>query len=165
MNTGELEKAGSELSIGGLASPPSGATGWERSIRVLFARYDFHPGEKRNPPAYTDSKGIVRVALGNFEDSVTPSELSRKGRLWMVDSLWNLSESLFVSGRISEIALNGNKTASFNGIPANTYRRNQIGLSYRVNARTNLKFEYQMNEEKPEEKDNNVFGALFTVLF
>lgn len=159
-DSGDMGTADSEISIAGLRSPPSGATDWSRSIVAFYLRYDFEKGKKFNPPAYSDSRTIVRFHFADFSDEVTPDSLSREGTTWFVDVLHNVTPRVFLSGRYSTIQLDNNVTAKLNGVTANEYNRTEISLGYRINPKTNLRIGYQMNETSPTDPDDNVTALL-----
>ena len=81
-NSGRLDSSSAEMSIAGLITPPSGESDWDRSVWEIDARYDFGKGKKPlDPPAYSDSKAIIRLSFGQFKDEANKTR-SETSVLW-----------------------------------------------------------------------------------
>lgn len=179
-STNELGLQSAEMTYAGLATPPTNATRWTRTIMELDVRYDLQPGKENRlspgSPSFSDSKAFFRGAYGTFDDSgkdkVDPvvKVTERKGTYYFVDACYNATEKLYLGARYSIISLNKNTTfVSLNSFNANKYTRISAGPGYRLSGNTHIKAEYTSNAEdvptgtaKPK---NNQYSILFTTLF
>ncbi|MDP3731643.1 MAG: hypothetical protein Q8R31_01245 [Candidatus Omnitrophota bacterium] len=164
-DSGKL-KGASEMSVAGLSSVPSGATEWKRRIWELDARYDFGKGKKPlDPPAYSDSKAILRLSYGQFGDE---ANRSRHGNFGFVDGMYNLTKKFYTAGRYSFVDLDGDGTASLNSVTANRYDRYSLGLGYRWSENTILKLGYDWNKQSGSntaDADDNLLSAIVATQF
>ncbi len=164
-DSGKL-KGASEVSIAGLSSVPTGATGWQRRLWELDARYDFGKGKKPlEPPAYSDSKAILRLSYGQFGDE---ANISRHGNFGFVDGMYNLTKKFYTAGRYSFVDLNGDATVTLNNVTANRYDRYSLGLGYRWSENTILKLSYDWNKQSgtnTQEGDDNLLSAIVATQF
>lgn len=171
-NSGDLKVSNSEFSIAGLVSRPSGATNWERKVWEVDARYDFGKGKKPlDPPVYSDSKAIVRLSYGQFNDNVdksTGSPKERNGNFGFVDGIYNFNKRLYGAGRISFVELDDDATATLNGVTANLYDRFSFGGGWRWSENTIIKLSYDINKTSGasiEDADDNLLSAIVATQF
>ncbi len=168
--TNRLKTADSEISIAGLASRPTGATDWDRSLWEVDARYDFKKGTKKlDPPAFSDSKAYIKVAYGEFEDDAVSVD-DRKGDYGFIEGAYNFTPKLYGALRYSMIDLNGSTTASLNSVTANEYQRYSFGGGYRFSENTIFKVSYDINEEdvpgtSGDSPDNDLISAIVATQF
>lgn len=168
--TNRLKTTDSEISIAGLASRPTGATNWDRSLWEVDARYDFKKGTKKlDPPAFTDSKAYIRVAYGEFEDDAS-DVADRKGDYGFIEGAYNFTPKLYGALRYSIIELNGSTTASLNSVTANEYERYSIGGGFRFSENTIFKVSYDINKEdvpgtSGDAPDNDLISAIVASQF
>lgn len=166
-NSLTLKASNSDVTIAGLATPPSGATKWSRQVWELDARYDLCKGKLLNPPAYSDSKAFIRLAYGQFiDDAKVVSD--REGDYGFIEGLWNVTKRLYLATRYSMVDLEGKTTASLNGITANRHIRTSLGFGYRLTSATILKTEYSFNDEDSVaggDPDNDLISALVVSSF
>jgi hypothetical protein len=159
-------KGASEMSVAGLTSVPSGDNEWRRKIWELDARYDFGKGKKPlDPPAYSDSKAILRLSYGRFNDEANKS---REGNFGFADGIYNLTKKFYTAGRYSFVDLEGDNTASLNSVTANRQDRYSLGFGYRWSENTILKLSYDWNKESgsnTEDADNNLISAIVASQF
>jgi len=166
-NSGNLKPSNSEFSIAGLVSRPAGTNDWTRNVWEANARYDFGKGKKPlDPPAYSDSKAIVRLSYGEFKDSAITRRL---GNFGFVEGTYNLTKKIYTAGRISFVnLLDRDMTATLNGVTANTYDRYSIGLGYRWSENTILKLSHDWNKTSGpgiDDADDNLFSAIVATQF
>ena len=132
----------------------------------MDARYDFKKGKKPlEPPAYSDSRAIVRVSYGEFNDI---SNIGIHGNFGFVDGIYNLTKKIYTAGRYSFVNLDGDTTATLNSVTANEYARYSLGLGYRWSENTILKLSYDWNKESgsnTEDSDNNLLSAIVATQF
>lgn len=168
-NSASLKASDAELSIAGLISRPSGATDWRRQIWEVDARYDFGKGKKPlDPPAFSDSKAILRLSYGQFIDDNISGASERDGQFGFVEGSYNLTEKFYTAGRYSLVDLYGGTTASLNGVTANKYTRYSLGLGYRWSENVILKLSYDWNRESGpnvEDANNNLLSAIVASQF
>lgn len=169
-NSGDLKLSNSEMSIAGLASRPTNALDWERKVWELDARYDFGKGKKASePPAFSDSKAILRLSYGAFNDiTTTPNASDREGNFAFVDGIYNVNTKLYAAGRYSFVDLFGDTTATLNSVTANKYDRYSLGLGYRFSENTIFKLSYDWNEESGPgivDSDDNLVSAIVATQF
>jgi hypothetical protein len=159
-------KGAAEMSIAGLTSLPSGGTDWQRKVWQVDARYDFGKGKKPlEPSAYSDSKAILRLSYGEFNDHANKS---RSGNFGFVDGIYNLTKKVYAAGRFSFVDLNGDGTASLNSVTANRYHRYSLGLGYRWSENTILKLGYDWNKSSGrniDDADDNLLSAIVAAQF
>ena len=169
-NSGQLDTAASEMSIGGITGAPTNARKWIRQMAEVDVRYDFKKGKTLNPPAYCDSLAFVKFAYGHFYDDAKrlSHELAvtdREGNYGYIEGLYNITKKLYAAGRASFVGLNGlDKAASFNSITTNRYERYSMGLGYRLSGATILKGEYSLNLEKKGTGGEDPHDDLFSLL-
>jgi hypothetical protein len=180
VSTGHVAPASAEESFAGLSTAPTNATLWTRTIKELDLRYDFQPGKENrlNPgaPAWSDSKGYVRAAYGQFaddgSDKMAPivKVTNREGTYYFVEGCYNATEKLYLGVRESKI--NINKSTLFytlNGVNANDYTRTSIGVGYRLTDNTHVKIEDAVNSAKvptgTKKPEINQIALLFTTKF
>lgn len=166
-NSGDLKNSNSEFSIAGLATPPTGATTWRRTVWELDARYDFGKGKKPlDPPAFSDSKAIVRLSYGAFYDS---GGVDRDGNFGFAEGTYNLNKKFYLAGRYSFVDMSGDVTATLNSIAnANKYTRYSLGIGYRWSENTILKLSFDLNKESGpniDDADNNLVSAIVATQF
>lgn len=165
-NSGQLDTASSEMSIGGITAPPSNTLRWTRQMAEVDVRYDFKKGKTLNPPAYSDSLAFVRAAYGHFidqSDSVAGSrtKLDREGNYGFIEGMYNITKKLYAAARASVVELNGEvNTASWNSVTANRYERYSLGLGYRLSSATILKGSYDVNLERKTAGEDPKDGLL-----
>lgn len=149
-DSGRLKSSNAEMAIAGsgLSGRPTNATDWKRKVWEIDARYDFGKGKKPlDPPAYSDSKAIIRLSYGGFHDiTSTLTAAERAGDFGFVEGTYNLTKKTYAAGRFSFVNLD-NDTASLNSVTANTYDRYSLGMGYRWSDNTILKVGYDWNEE------------------
>lgn len=159
-------KGASEMSVAGLTGVPSGAAAWERRIWEVDARYDVGKGKKPlDPPAYSDSKAILRLSYGGFNDH---ANRSRSGNFGFVDGIYNLSKKIYTAGRFSFVDLNGDGVAVLNSVTANKYLRYSLGVGYRWSANTIVKLGYDLNKNSGpgiDDADDNLLSAIVASQF
>jgi outer membrane murein-binding lipoprotein Lpp len=170
-DSGALKTSSAEMSIASLVAVPTGATNWERHIWELNARYDFGKGKKPlDPPAFSDSKAIVRFSYGAFSDITSSSTApERTGNFGFAEGTYNLTKKIYVAGRYSIVNLDGDATATLNTIAnTNRYDRYSLGLGYRWSENTILKLGYDINKEAGpniDDANNNLLSAVVTTQF
>jgi len=169
-NSGQLDTASSEISIGGITAPPTNARKWIRQIAEVDVRYDFKKGKTLNPPAYCDSLAFVKFAYGHFYDDAKRlnHELAvtdREGNYGYIEGLYNITKKLYAAARASVVGLNGEvNRASWNSVTAsNRYERYSFGLGYRLTNATMLKGSYDINLER-KTGSNNPKDSLLSLL-
>ena len=165
-NSGRLDSSNSEMSIAGLATRPSGENDWDRTVWEVDARYDFGKGKKPlDPPAYSDSKAIFRLSYGQFKDD---ANRSRSGNFGFVEGTYNLTKKFYTAGRFSFVDINGDGTATLNGVTANRYERYSLGGGYRWTDNTILKLSYDWNKNSWSgigDADDNLLSAMVATQF
>lgn len=163
-NSGRLDSSNAEMSLAGLVTRPSGENDWDRTVWEVDARYDFGKGKKPlDPPAFSDSKSIVRLSYGQFKDD---ANRSRDGNFGFVDGIYNLNKKFYAAGRYSFINLNGDATAALNSVTANAYDRYSLGGGYRWSENTILKLSYDWNKNQgADDADDNLLSALVATQF
>ncbi|MEK7448820.1 MAG: hypothetical protein AAB019_04965 [Planctomycetota bacterium] len=179
-HSGELLTQNAEMTYAGLATPPTGATKWNRTITELDIRYDIQPGKENRlepaAPAWSDSKAFFRFAYGRFndegKDDVAPlvQVTDRKGAYYFLEATYNLDKKIYLVGRYSVVSFNKSTTfASLNGVNANQYTRTSVGFGYRLSNQTHFKVDYTTNTEDVSagvtEPENNQISALITTKF
>lgn len=169
-DSGSLKLSDSAFSIAGLVARPSGATNWERNAWEVDARYDFGKGKKPlEPPAYSDSKAILRLSYGAFHDTTsTAASAERSGNFGFVDGMYNLNRKLYVAGRYSIVDLDSDTTATLNSVTANKYDRYSLGLGYRWSENTIVKLSYDWNKSSGSsvaDAKDNLLSALVAAQF
>lgn len=167
-NSGKLKRANAEMSVAGLSARPATATSWDREAWEVDARYDFGKGKKPlDPIVYSDSKAIVRLSYGQFnDDSIGAAE--RVGQFGFVEGIYNVTKKVYTAGRFSIVDLYGNTTALLNSVNSNKYLRYSLGLGYRWSENTILKFGYDWNRNSgPEINDaeDNLLSAIVASQF
>jgi hypothetical protein len=159
-------KGAAEMSIAALTSLPGGASGWRRRAWEVDARYDFGKGKKPlDPSAYSDSKAILRLSYGEFNDHANGS---RSGNFGFVDGIYNLNKKVYAAGRFSFVNLDGDGTATLNSVTANKYLRYSLGAGYRWSENTILKLGYDWNKTSGsgvDDADDNLFSAIVATQF
>lgn len=166
-NSGPIGTPNAELGFAGLLTRPTGATDWTREIWEVDLRYDFKKGKTLNPPAYSDSKAILRLAYGGFTDEATGAA-DRRGHYGFIEGTYNFTKKFFTAARASFIELDDDTTASLNSITANEYQRYSLGVGYRFTDATHVKLGYDWNRElgaSTQDADNNQFSAIVASLF
>lgn len=179
-NSGELLNSNAEMTYAGLATPPTSATRWTRTITEIDLRYDIQPGKENRlepgAPAWSDSMAFFRVAYGQFKDdgkdTVAPivAVTDRKGSYYFVEGTYNATEKLYLTSRYSMVEFDKNTLyASLNGVNANGYTRISGGVGYRLSGNTHIKAEYVTNDEDvptgtAQPKDNQ-YAVLITTKF
>jgi hypothetical protein len=169
-DSGSLKSSNSELSIAGLATRPTNATDWQRKVWELDARYDFGKGKKPlDPPAFSDSKAIIRISYGGFHDITSTSGATEvTGSFGFVDGIYNLNKKIYTAARYSLTDLDGDTTATLNSVTTNKYDRYSLGLGYRWSENTILKLSYDWNKESgPNVNDvpNDLLSAIVATQF
>jgi hypothetical protein len=170
-DSGRLKLSASEFSIAGLTSRPTGATDWKRKVWELDARYDFKKGKKPlDPPAYSDSKAIVRLSYGGFHDSTsTAGAIERSGGFGFLEGTYNLTKKVYVATRYSYVDLNEDATGyNLNSVAANKYDRYSLGTGYRWSDNTIVKLGYDWNKESgpsTNEANNDQLTAVVATQF
>ena len=144
-DSGSLKASQSEVSIAGIVAAPTGATNWKRRVWEADLRFDFEKGTTRDPPVFSDSKSIVRVSYGQFDDSVTGGA-ERNGHFGFIDVLYNCTSKIYGAARVSFIDLDGSQTASLNTVTTNHYERYSVGIGYRWSENTHVRLGYDHNE-------------------
>lgn len=169
-DSGSLKAATSEMSIAGLASAPStkGGSDWRRKIWEADVRYDFKKGKKPlEPPAYSDSKAIVRLSYGAFHD-ITTSAQERSGNFGFVDGIYNLTKKVYAAGRYSLVDLDSDIPATLNSVTAKKYARYSLGAGYRWSDNTILKLSYDWNKSSGpgvEDANDDLISAMVGLQF
>ena len=165
-DSGNLGTVNSDFSIAGLASTPVTGGTWQRNAWEAFARYDFGKGKKPlDPPAYSDSKAILRLSYGEFDDS---SSTTRSGNFGFVEGTYNLTKKIYTAGRYSFVDLNGDKTASLNSVTTNKYDRYSLGFGYRWSENTIVKLGYDWNKNSgvvTDDADDNLLSVVVGTQF
>ena len=165
-DSGSLKSSTSEFSIAGLASRPTGAGSWGRKAWEVDGRYDFGKGKKPlDPPAFSDSKAILRLSYGRFHDE---AHIDREGQFGFVDGIYNLTKKYYVAGRYSLADLDGDATATLNSVTANKYDRYSLGMGYRWSENTILKLSYDLNKESgtnTKDSANDLISAIVAAQF
>lgn len=166
-NSFNLKASNSDVTIAGLATPPTGATKWSREVLEIDLRYDFCKGKLLNPPAYSDSKAFIRLAYGQFTDDAKAAS-DREGNYGFIEGTYNLTKRLYLAARYSAIDLEAKTTASLNGVTANRLIRTSLGFGYRLSGATILKTEYSFNDEDNVaggDPDNDLVSCLIASSF
>ena len=166
-NSGSMKSSNSELSLGGLVTPPSGALRWSREVWEIDLRYDYKKGKIFNSPAYSDSKAIFRMAYGQFDDDAS-GVVKRSGSYGFLEETYNLTKKFYVAGRESVIAFNNDTTASLNSVTGNEFQRYSLGAGYRFTDNTIFKLGYDWNLElgaNTQSADNNLLSAVVASQF
>lgn len=180
ITTGHVAPNNADVTYAGLATAPTNATLWTRTITELDLRYDFQPGKENrlNPgaPAWSDSKGYVRAAYGQFaddgKDKLAPivKVTNREGKYYFVEGCYNVTEKLYLGVRQSKIDIK--KSTLFytlNGVNANDYTRTSVGVGYRLTDNTHVKIEDAVNSAKvptgTKKPEINQIALLFTTKF
>jgi len=165
-NSGRLDSSNTEMSLAGLVSRPSGENDWDRTVWEVDARYDFGKGKKPlDPPAFSDSKAIIRLSYGQFKDD---ANRSRDGNFGFVEGTYNLAKKFYAAGRFSFVDINGDGTATLNGVIANRYERYSLGGGYRWTDNTILKLGYDWNKNSWSgigDADDNLLSAMVATQF
>lgn len=169
-DSGSLKSSAAEMSVAGLTARPANATNWDRKVWEVDARYDFGKGKSPlDPPAYSDSKAILRLSYGAFHDAVISTQgVDRIGSLGFIDGIYNLNKKFYTAGRYSFVDLSGDTTASLNSVTANRQDRYSLGLGWRWSQNTILKLSYDWNKESgtnTEDADNNQLSAIVASQF
>ena len=180
VSTGHVAASNAEVTYAGLATAPTNATQWTRTITEIDVRYDLQPGKENRlnhgSPSFSDSKAFFRGAYGTFDDSgkdkVAPilKVTDSKGSYYFVEACYNATEKLYLGARYSIISLNKSTTfVTLNSFAGNKYTRISVGPGYRLSGNTHIKAEYLSNSEnvpagvtKPK---INQYAILFTTLF
>ena len=180
ISTGHVAPNNADATFAGLATAPTNATLWSRTIKELDLRYDFQPGKENrlNPgaPAWSDSKGYIRAAYGQFADDGTDKlapinkVTNREGTYYFVEGCYNVTEKLYLGVRESKIDIK--KSTMFytlNGVNANDYTRTSVGVGYRLTDNTHVKIEDAVNSAKvptgTKKPEINQIALLFTTKF
>lgn len=165
-NSGRLDSSSSEMSIAGLVTRPSGENDWDRTVWEVDARYDFGKGKKPlDPPAFSDSKAILRLSYGQFKDDANKS---RDGNFGFVEGTYSWTKKFYTAGRFSFVDINGDGTATLNGVIANRYERYSLGGGYRWTDNTILKLSYDWNKNSWSgigDADDNLLSAMVATQF
>lgn len=167
-DSGNLQASNAEMSIAGLVTTPVGGAAWERKVWETFARYDFGKGKKPlDPPAYSDSKAIVRLSYGGFHDECS---VDREGSFGFVEGTYNLTKKFYTAGRYSFVNLDGDANATLNSVTANKYDRFSLGVGYRWSENTIVKLGYDWNKNKGngigvDDADDNLLSAVVGTQF
>lgn len=165
-NSGRLDSSNAEMSIAGLVSRPSGESDWDRTVWEVDARYDFGKGKKPlDPPAFSDSKAILRLSYGQFKDD---ANRSRDGNFGFVEGTYSWTKKFYTAGRFSFLDINGDGTATLNGVTANRYERYSLGGGYRWTDNTILKLSYDWNKNSWSgigDADDNLLSAIVATQF
>lgn len=165
-NSGRLDSSNAEMSIGGLVTRPSGESDWDRTVWEVDARYDFGKGKKPlDPPAYSDSKAIIRLSYGQFKDE---ANRTRDGNFGFVEGTYSWTKKFYTAGRFSFVDINGDGTATLNSVTANRYERYSLGGGYRWTDNTILKLSYDWNKNSWSgigDADDNLLSAIVATQF
>lgn len=176
-DSGDLGSGKAEISYAGLTDAPAKAETWKRSIFEFDLRYDFGAGKENrlNPgaPAWSDSKGFIRLAYGLFDDNGDASTAvvtDRQGAYAFLEGCYNVTDSIYLGTRWSFTDFEDSGVyASLNGATANSQTRVSIGTGFRLTNNTHLKFEYTLSDEEvksgTDEPENNQAGFLVTTKF
>jgi len=170
-NSGSMKSSSAEMTIGGLSARPSNALRWSREIWEVDLRYDFRKGKNFDPPAFSDSKAILRFAYGGFSDDVSSGaavSTERSGQFGFLEGMYNLTKRFYVAGRFSVIDLDSDTTASLNNISCNEYQRYSLGMGYRLTQNVLLKLSYDWNKESGagvDDADNDLLSAIVASQF
>ena len=165
-NSGRLDSSSAEMSIAGLVTRPSGENDWDRTVWEMDARYDFGKGKKPlDPPAFSDSKAILRLSYGQFKDE---ANRTRDGNFGFLEGTYSWTEKFYTAGRFSFVDINGDGTATLNGVIANRYERYSFGGGYRWTDNTILKLSYDWNKNSWSgigDTDDNLLSAIVATQF
>ena len=165
-NSGRLDSSSAEMSIAGLVTRLSGENDWDRTVWEVDARYDFGKGKKPlDPPAFSDSKAILRLSYGQFKDD---ANRSRDGNFGFVEGTYSWTKKFYTAGRFSFVDINGDGTATLNGVTANRYERYSLGGGYRWTDNTILKLSYDWNKNSWSgigDADDNLLSAMVATQF
>ena len=165
-NSGRLDSSSAEMSIAGLVTRPSGENDWDRTVWEMDARYDFGKGKKPlDPPAFSDSKAILRLSYGQFKDE---ANRTRDGNFGFLEGTYSWTEKFYTAGRFSFVDINGDGTATLNGVIANRYERYSLGGGYRWTDNTILKLGYDWNKNSWSgigDADDNLLSAMVATQF
>ena len=170
-DSGRLKSSDSELSIAGLKTEPAAAsTNWQRNVWEVDARYDFKKGKKPlDPPAYSDSKAIVRLSYGGFHDTTsTAGVVERSGDFGFIEGTYNLTPKFYTATRYSFVKLDNEATATLNSVTANKYGRYSLGAGYRWSDNTIMKLGYDWNKQSgpsTQEAHDNLLSAVVATQF
>ena len=155
-NSGALGSQSAAMTYAGLATPPTNATEWTRSITELDIRYDIQSGKENRlepgSPAWSDSKAFIRLAYGQFtdngKDTVAPitKVTDRLGNYYFLEGYYNATDKIYVAARYSFVGFNKSTVyASLNSVNANDYTRITAGAGFRLSGNTHFKAEYMSN--------------------
>ncbi len=169
-DSGRLKLSDSELSIAALKARPTGATDWQRTVWEVDARYDFKKGKKPlDPPAYSDSKAIVRLSYGEFHDTTsTAGAAERSGNFAFLEGTYNITKKVYAATRYSYVDLDNEVTASLNSVTANKYDRYSLGAGYRWSDNTIVKLGYDWNKQSgpsTQEAHDDLLSAIVATQF
>ena len=168
-NSGQMKASNSELGIGGLVSPPTGAVKRTRQMWEVDLPYDFQKGKTMNPPAFCDSKAFVRLSYGGFSDDVSGGTISKRdGTIGFIEGTYNLTKKFYVATRASFIDLDGTTTATLNRVTANKYDRYSLGGGYRLSNNILLKLGYDWNRSSGpglDDAGDNLLAAIVASQF
>lgn len=169
-DSGRLKSSDSEFAIAGLKARPTSATDWQRTVWELNARYDFKKGKKPlDPPAYSDSKAIVRLSYGEFKDTTsTAGAAERSGNFAFLEGTYNINKKVYAATRYSYVDLDNEVTAALNSVTANKYDRYSLGAGYRWSDNTIVKLGYDWNKQSgpsTQEANDNLLSAIVATQF
>jgi hypothetical protein len=170
-DSGSLKSSDSELSIAGLKTEPAAAsTNWQRTVWEVDARYDFKKGKKPlDPPAYSDSKAIVRLSYGEFHDTTSTAGVAeRSGNFAFLEGTYNINKKVYAATRYSYVDLDNEVTATLNSVTANKYDRYSLGAGYRWSDNTIMKLGYDWNKQSgpsTQEANDNLLSAIVATQF
>lgn len=171
-HSGTMKVSNSEMAISGLTSRPTNAIKWSRQIWEVDMRYDYKKGKTLYPPAYSDSKAIIQLAYGGFDDGVISAlaigATKRSGTYGFLEGTYNFNKKIYMAGRVSFINLDDDATAALNNINCHRYNRYSLGAGYRLTGNTILKLGYDWNEESGpglNDENNNLLSLVMASQF
>ncbi|MDD5195801.1 MAG: hypothetical protein PHQ96_09040, partial [Candidatus Omnitrophica bacterium] len=171
-NSGTMKMSSAEMSIAGLTARPANAPKWSRQVWEVDMRYDYQKGKTLYPTAFSDSKAIMRLAYGGFDEEVTTTPAlggeKRSGKYGFIEGTYNFNKKFYLASRASFIELDDEAIASLNNINCNRYKRYSLGAGYRLTNNTILKVAYDWNLESGndvDEMNNNLFSTVIAAQF
>lgn len=167
-SSNSMKAQNAEMGVAGLTTKPTaGTTNWDRQIWEVDLRYDFKKGKVLNPPAYSDSKAILRLSYGQFIDDAS-NAIERSGNFGFAEGTYNLNKKLYTAGRISFVDLDSDTTVALNSVTANKYLRYSLGLGYRWTDATIFKLGYDWNKESQvstQDANNDLLSVIVASQF
>lgn len=166
-NSSSMKAQNAEMGIAGLTTRPTGVMNWDRQMWEVDLRYDVEKGKVLNPPAYSDSKAILRLSYGGFTDDASGAN-ERSGNFGFVEGTYNFTKKFYAAGRFSAVDLDSDTTVALNSVTANKFIRYSLGMGYHWTDATIFKLGYDWNKESQVatgDADNDLLSAIVSMQF